>query len=127
MANQFGITLAYHNHAAEFVKINDRLVIDWLAEYLNDNICFETDVFFARQHITDVCAYIRENADRIKLVHMKQRDAQGENVDLQDGEISMPDVCVSARFATDFILEQSNFPDSIMDSLRKNAEYLKQL
>ena len=127
LANQFGITLVYHNHAVEFEMIDNRLIIDWLAEHLNDNISFETDVFFARQHITDVCAYIRKNADRIKLVHLKQRNAQGENVDLPDGMISMPDVCDSARFATDFILEQSSFPDSIMDSLRRNAEYLKQL
>ena len=58
---------------------------------------------------------------------MKQLGEGGENVDLPDGMIDMAEVIRSAPYATDYILEQSSFPVSILESLRRNAEYLKTL
>lgn len=127
LAEKSGITLSYHNHAAEFEQINGRLIIDLLAEHLDKCVCFETDVFFARQHIDDVLSYVKQNANRIRLVHLKQMNSSGENVDLPNGIIDMASVVNCAECATDFILEQSSFPLSVMDSLKSNAEYLKSL
>ena len=102
IAAREGITLLYHNHAHEFVQVDGRLIIDRLDEVLDPAIGFEHDVFFSRQ--------------------------QGcENVDLPDGMIDMAEVIRSAPYATDYILEQSSFPVSILESLRRNAEYLKTL
>lgn len=127
VAKRAGITLLYHNHAAEFADMNGRLVIDRLAEELDPEIFFEHDVFFSRQQNCDVYAYLRSHADRVKTVHLKQIDAQGENVDLPDGIIDMAEVIRCADCATDYILEQASFPKSIPESLRRNAEFLKTL
>ena len=127
VAKRAGITLLYHNHAAEFADMNGRLVIDRLAEELEPEIFFEHDVFFSRQQNCDVYAYLRSHADRVKTVHLKQIDAEGENVDLPDGIIDMAEVIRCADCATDYILEQASFPKSIPESLRRNAEFLKTL
>lgn len=127
IAQQAGITLLYHNHGAEFADMNGKLVIDRLEEALDPGIFFEHDVFFSRQQSCDVYAYLRAHADRIRTVHLKQISTDGENVDLPDGIIDMAEVVRSANSATDFILEQAAFKNSIPESLRRNAEFLKAL
>lgn len=127
IAAKAGITLLYHNHAAEFASIDSKLIIDRLDEVLDPAVGFEHDVFFSRQQGCDVSEYLRSHGHRVKTVHLKQLSAAGENVDLPDGIIDMAEVIRCASYATDYILEQSSFPLSIMESLRKNAEYLKTL
>lgn len=127
IAVKAGITLLYHNHAAEFASMDGKLVIDRLDEVLDPAAGFEHDVFFSRQQGCDVQEYLRAHGHRVKTVHLKQLSATGENVDLPDGIIDMAEVIRCAPYATDYILEQSSFPVSIPESLRKNAEYLKTL
>ena len=127
IAQKEGITLLYHNHAPEFAVMNGKLVIDRLAEALDPNIFFEHDVFFARQQGCDVYEYLRKNADRVRTVHLKQIDAEGNNVDLPDGIIDMAEVIRCAPKATDYILEQASFKEGIPQSLLRNAEFMKAL
>ena len=127
IAAKAGITLLYHNHAAEFVQMDGKLVIDRLDEVLDPTIGFEHDVFFARQQGCNVYEYLRKHDRRVKTVHLKQLSEDGENVDLPDGVIDMAEVIRSAPYATDYIVEQSSFPVSILNSLEKNADYLKQI
>jgi len=127
IAQKEGITLLYHNHAPEFVDMNGKLVIDRLADALDPQIFFEHDVFFAKQQGCDVYNYLRNHADRVRTVHLKQIDQAGENVDLPDGIIDMAQVIRCAPNATDFILEQASFKVGIPQSLQRNAEFLKNL
>ena len=127
LAEQAGITLLYHNHGAEFVDMNGKLVIERLEEALDPRIFFEHDVFFSKQQNCDVYAYLQAHAERVRTVHLKQIDAQGENVDLPDGIIDMAKVICCAPKATDYILEQASFKEGIPQSLRRNAEFLKKL
>ena len=127
IAQKEGITLLYHNHGAEFVSLDGKLIIDRLGEALDPRIFFEHDVFFAKQQGCDVYEYLRTHGERVKTVHLKQIDAAGENVDLPDGIIDMAEVIRCATNATDFILEQASFKEGIPQSLQRNAEYLKRL
>ena len=127
LAEQAGITLLYHNHGAEFVDMNGKLVIDRLDEVLDPRIFFEHDVFFSKQQNCDVYAYLQAHAHRIRTVHLKQIDATGENVDLPDGIIDMAEVIRCTPNATDYILEQASFKEGIPQSLQRNAEFLKTL
>lgn len=127
IAQKEGITLLYHNHAAEFVSLEGKLIIDRLGEALDPRIFFEHDVFFAKQQGCDVYEYLRTHGERIKTVHLKQINGARENVDLPDGIIDMAEVIRCATNATDFILEQASFKEGIPQSLQRNAEYLKRL
>lgn len=126
-AKRCGVTLLYHNHGAEFVPMEGRLIIDRLDALLDKEIGFEHDVFFSRQQGCDIYAYLRANADRVRTVHLKQIDEKGQNVDLPDGIIDMAEVMRCAPQATDYILEQASFEKDIPHSLRRNAEFLKML
>ena len=127
IAKAAGITLLYHNHAPEFVMMEGKLVIDRLAEALDPDIFFEHDVFFAKQQGCDVYEYLRNHADRVKTVHLKQINGSGENVDLPDGILDMAEVIRCASQATDCILEQASFKEGIPRSLQRNAEFMKTL
>lgn len=127
IAKRCGITLLYHNHGHEFVELEGRLIIDRLAEALDEMIGFEHDVFFSTQQGRDACAYLQRNQNRIRTIHLKQIDSKGNNVDLPDGIIDMAEVIRCAPNATDYILEQSSFAVSIPHSLQRNAEFLKKL
>lgn len=127
IAQKEGITLLYHNHGAEFVSLEGKLIIDRLGEALDPRIFFEHDVFFAKQQGCDVYEYLRTHGERVKTVHLKQINGAGENVDLPDGIIDMAEVIRCATNATDFILEQASFKEGIPQSLQRNAEYLKPL
>lgn len=127
IAQKEGITLLYHNHGAEFVSLDGKLIIDRLGEALDPRIFFEHDVFFAKQQGCDVYEYLRTHGERVKTVHLKQINEAGENVDLPDGIIDMAEVIRCATNATDFILEQASFKEGIPQSLQRNAEYLKRL
>lgn len=126
-AKRCGVTLLYHNHGAEFVPMEGRLIIDRLDALLDKEIGFEHDVFFSKQQGADVYAYLRANQDRVRTVHLKQIDKKGQNVDLPDGIIDMAEVMRCAPQATDYILEQASFEKDIPHSLRRNAEFLKML
>lgn len=127
IAKKAGITLLYHNHGAEFVQLNGNLIIDRLDELLDPEIFFEHDVFFSRQQGCDVYEYLRRSANRVRTVHLKQIDANGNNVDLPNGIIDMAEVIRCAPQATDYILEQASFPVGIPESMKRNAEFLKSL
>ena len=127
IAPKEGITLLYHNHGAEFISLDGKLIIDRLGEALDPRIFFEHDVFFAKQQGCDVYEYLRTHGERVKTVHLKQINGARENVDLPDGIIDMAEVIRCATNATDFILEQASFKEGIPQSLQRNAEYLKRL
>lgn len=128
IAKKCGIQLIYHNHAPEFAMMDGKLIIDHLFERFEGNVLLETDVYFASGQIDDVYGYIRKNAEKIRVVHFKQRAKDGSITDLPDGIVDMAAVRDAATHATDFVLEQhDNFPVSIMDSLKRNAEFLKAL
>ena len=127
LAQQAGITLLYHNHAAEFADMNGKLVIEKLEEVLDPRIMFEHDVFFSKQQNCDVYAYLQTHSDRVRTVHLKQIDEKGDNVDLPDGILDMAKVICCAPKATDYILEQASFHEGIPQSLKRNAEFLKNI
>lgn len=126
-AKNSGLTLCYHNHSGEFVALDGKLIIDHMAEQFDPAICLETDVYFARQSIEDVAGYIRRAGDRIRLIHFKQMDAEGNNMDLEGGVIDMKEIKDAAVYAEHFILEQTTFPGPIEESLQRNADYIKTL
>ncbi len=124
---QAGLTLCYHNHSGEFVEIEGKLIIDRMLDLFDPAIGLETDVYFARQKIEDVAGYIRRTGDRIRLIHFKQMDAEGNNMDLEGGIIDMKEIKNAAVYAEHFILEQTTYPGPIEDSLERNAAFLKAL
>ena len=68
-----GFRFIYHNHSHEFLRMEDgRRPYDMLLSELDpDGTAMELDCYWAQNAGLDVAQYIRDHADRIRLIHLK--------------------------------------------------------
>ena len=76
-----GLKYGYHNHSFELKKVEDKAV---MLEYMIENtdpqhVFFEMDVYWAVMGQADPVAYLKQYADRIKVLHIKDRAVLGQS------------------------------------------------
>ena len=72
MLDDGGIQLLYHNHDFEFNKFEDKFLLDWLYETLDeDTLKTEIDTCWVRYAGYDPCEYIVKYTGRSPIVHLK--------------------------------------------------------
>jgi len=75
-AAERGLTIAYHNHFAEFANAFDgRRAYDLLLEQLDPRVVVELDAYWAVMGGADPAAVLTELGDRARLVHIKDGPA----------------------------------------------------
>ena len=79
MCKAEGIVFGYHNHANEFNKIGDRVLMDYLIENTSADVVYELDVYWAKQGGQDPAAYIEKYAGRFPLLHIKDDSVIGDS------------------------------------------------
>ncbi len=82
IAKEYGLKLGYHNHAAEFAKLNDsdELMWDYLAAHTDpDLVCFELDVYWCTKGGQSPVEYLRKYPKRIPILHIKDDFVIGES------------------------------------------------
>jgi sugar phosphate isomerase/epimerase len=73
---EHGFKLTYHNHAAEFIKVEGKCVFDYLIEGFDpENISFCLDTYWAQYAGVDVCGLIEKLSGRIDIIHLKDMTA----------------------------------------------------
>jgi sugar phosphate isomerase/epimerase len=85
-----GMTLGYHNHDFEFASFdgnrNGRCGYDILLRRTDpDLVAMELDLFWIRKGGRDAFEYLRREAGRFRMVHIKDMDGSGRMVDLGRG------------------------------------------
>ena len=65
-----GITLAYHNHATEFKKLQGKLMLELIYENAPD-LAAEIDTFWVHKGGGDPVAWIKRTAGRMEYLHIK--------------------------------------------------------
>lgn len=65
-----GITLAYHNHATEFKKLQGKLMLELIYENAPD-LAAEIDTFWVQKGGGDPVAWIKRTAGRMEYLHIK--------------------------------------------------------
>lgn len=126
VAKEYGLKVGYHNHSKEFEKIDGKYILDMIAEGTSDDVILEVDVFWVAYAGEDPYSYVEKLGKRVELVHMKQIDAQKENVILSAGDIDFKKVVASAKYAKYFVVEQEGDVDKEYAS-RENAAFMKTL
>ncbi len=136
-----GVTLCYHNHAFEFGGEKGQRPIDlMLAGFKPELVRFELDVFWVSVAGHDPVEFLREHANRIGLVHLKDK-MPGTPVQYNElvkpqsfGEVGSGTLdfrailrAASAAGAGYYFVEQDQTPGDPLDSLRKSWEYLRGL
>lgn len=80
------IAFGYHNHDFEFRKVEDQVIYDYMLKNVSKNhVLFELDVYWCKQGGYDPSQYLKDYADQIKIVHIKDAKEIGAsgNIDFK--------------------------------------------
>jgi len=125
-----GIRVGYHNHAFEFAPLAGTTVWAILLAELPVEVELELDVYWAAVGGRDPVAEIEATADRLRLLHMKDRAPGADRHDAPPGEgdLPFPAIVTAARTAGIewYVVEQDEPRDALADITRARR-YLETL
>jgi sugar phosphate isomerase/epimerase len=125
-----GIRIGYHNHWFEFAPLEGTTIWDVLRSELPAQVEFELDLYWVSVGGRDPVTELRAAADRVRLLHMKDRSRGDEPHDAPAGEgiLDFPTIVEAGRDAGVewYIAEQDQPADPIAD-ITTAARYLESL
>lgn len=121
-----GLALCYHNH--DFELRDDDVLARLLARCPARHLGLELDVFWAAHAGRDPAAYLRDHAERIRLVHLK--DGTHEPLSFRPlgaGELDLDAVltAVGRTAAVALFVEQDEAENDPFEDLRRSAVELR--
>lgn len=131
-----GITLCYHNHDIEFVRVAGKPVLAWLFDLTQpQHLQGEPDTYWIQRGGGDPAAWCRRLAGRLPLIHLKDlgpgltADGKAESAvirEIGNGNLPWHRICAAARDSGCrwFIVEQDTCPGDPFDSLAQSLAYL---
>ena len=122
-AAKLGITVLYHNHTHEFRPLNGGRPIDEIKRFCP----LELDTYWAFDSKVDVCAYLKENAGQIGLIHLKDGSLDSVPCAIGEGENDIAGiVATAARLGYGWLIVENDqpVPDGFSDAARSVA-YLR--
>ncbi len=128
-ARAAGLQYAYHNHDFEFVEMDGRVAFDVFCEESDpDLVQIELDLYWIIHGGGDPVAFFNRWPGRIPLVHVKDRTAAGEMVDVGAGVIDWADLFqhIDQAGMKHFLVEHDR-PDGPFRSIEASYRYLSQL
>ncbi len=126
-----GVTLSYHNHDFEFAPLGETTMWDTLLRETNPELVhLELDLYWVRYGGVDPVSALRDLADRVSLVHLKDMAPDEQRSDLPVGEGTMlwPELLRAADDAGAewYVAEQDN-PRDAFEDVRSSLQYLRGL
>jgi sugar phosphate isomerase/epimerase len=124
-----GVRFAYHNHHAEFGKIDGEVILDFLIKNTDPRlVSFQLDMGHTVNSGGDCLHYLRDFPGRIRLWHASDFDATGKiYTDVGKGSVPYPALFKLAKSAglEQLTVEQETQGD-IFASCKVDFDYLKQ-
>jgi sugar phosphate isomerase/epimerase len=125
-----GIALGYHNHDFEFATLEGSTIWDTLLASLPPEIELELDVYWASVGGRDPVTEIGAIADRVRLLHVKDRASGPTPHDAPVGEGTLPIPAIveaaDAAGAEWFVVEQDE-PAEPLANIATSLRYLETL
>jgi sugar phosphate isomerase/epimerase len=125
-----GIRLGYHNHWFEFAPLDGTTIWDILLAELPPEVETELDVYWVTVGGRDPVTEIRATADRVRLLHMKDRAPGPEPHDAPAGmgTISCPEIVAAARAAgVEWYIAEQDEPREPVADIGSALRYLESL
>jgi sugar phosphate isomerase/epimerase len=138
-ADAAGLRFCYHNHDFEFQPKPGGRPIDVLLEHLDLKLIgLELDVFWVSMAGVNAAEFLRDHANRVELVHLKDR-AKGTPIhydiatvpnetyrELGSGDLPLRDILEAASHTNaKHIFVEQDFSKDPIASLRKSYAFLK--
>ena len=122
-----GITLGFHNHHREFLPNKDGSNIEDQLIY-RTNVMLEIDTYWAFVGMKNPVALLERLKDRVKVIHVKDGDANGNGTPLGMGEAPVADVYAKAiEMGLPMVVESETCKPDGMTEAKICIEYLKSL
>ncbi|MDF2543305.1 MAG: Xylose isomerase domain protein barrel [Herbinix sp.] len=118
---EYGIEVLYHNHSNEFLPLSDgTLPINMISD-----VCkLELDTFWAFNAQVEPCSYLRKNADKISLVHLKDGSFEGNPCAIGEGYNNIKGiVAMTEKLGKEWLIVENDHPtpDGLSDVGRSIA------
>ena len=129
-----GLYFMYHNHNAEFRKLDGKPILDKMAEdFSADELGFILDTFWIQAGGANPAEYIRRYAGRIPVIHLKDYQfATGEVKNsicaIGDGNINFSAVAAAAADSgVDYMLVEQDdcHGEDPFSAMKRSYDYLK--
>jgi len=128
-ANAAGLRFGYHNHAYEMAPLEGQVPYDVLLQHTDpDLVCFEMDLYWTTDGGKDPLTYFAKYPGRFPLVHVKDRTASGQMVDVGQGTIDWSAIFAKRKQAGikhEFV--EHDEPGDPFASIAASYSYLKAL
>jgi sugar phosphate isomerase/epimerase len=126
-----GVAFSYHNHDFEFAPLGNTTMWDVLVRETNPELVgLELDLYWAKFAGTDPETVLRDVADRVSLVHLKDMAPDDTLSDLPVGEGTLPwPALLEAADAAGvewYVAEQDN-PRDALEDVRTSLQHMRRL
>lgn len=124
------IRLGYHNHAHEFEPLEGTTPWDVLLAELPPEVELELDVYWLAVAGRDPETEIRATADRVRLLHLKDRDPGTDWHDAPAGEgtLRFPQIVEAGRaVGVEWYIVEQDDPRRPLDDITRSLRYLELL
>lgn len=120
-----GITLAYHNHSAEYLTHTpEGCFLDTLEK--RTNIRFEIDTYWAWNAGRSPTEEMKRLGDRLILIHLKDGLRGGEGKALGEGEVPLSEIIAAAEMlGVPMVVESETLDPTGPEEVKRCIEYLK--
>jgi sugar phosphate isomerase/epimerase len=127
-----GITLNYHNHAIEFIKVGGKTILETLFDSVDaGDLGAELDTYWVQFGGGDPVEWCRKLSGRLHMMHLKDYAFTVENkpdfAEIGSGNLHFPSIIAAAEKAGCkwFAVEQDTCPGDPFDSARKSFEFIQ--
>jgi sugar phosphate isomerase/epimerase len=127
-AKDEGYRVAYHHHDFELESSGGKRPFDILVGETDPALIhFELDVYWLKKGGEDPKAVIEKMKGRVKLIHLKDYNADGTMNDVGSGTLDMPALIAAANAsgAEHFFVEHDFPPDPYWPSVEASLRYLR--
>jgi sugar phosphate isomerase/epimerase len=131
LCRQEGVTFSYHNHDFEFALLDGTTMWEVLVRETDPELVyFELDLYWVRYGGANPETLLRDVADRVSLVHVKDMASDDQRSDLPVGEgiMSWTSLLEAADAAEVewYVAEQDN-PKDALEDVRISLQYMREL
>lgn len=127
-----GITLNYHNHAIEFIRVGGKTILETIYGSVDAaNLGAELDTYWVQFGGGSPVDWCRKLSGRLHMLHLKDYAFTAENkpmfAEIGNGNLDFPSIIAAAEKAGCrwFAVEQDTCPGDPFDSARQSFEFIQ--
>jgi len=129
-AKSVGMRCGYHNHTKEFETVDGVTRFARIFSETPDDFLVQVDIGWAAAAGQDVAALLRQYAQRIETVHVKEHNSRDKTAVVGEGEVDWPpvfDVLERETSVQWYIVEQEQYAVGPMESARGCIENIRKM